>query len=64
MCSTTLTLQSATITTRSLIGAASHEICPPVYESGKANFCSPRMKWVVVTDTNGNRRPQMCWRYN
>ncbi len=21
-----------------------------------------RMNWVVVTDTNGNRRPQMHWR--
>ena len=23
---------------------------------------SVRMNWVVVTDTNGNRRPQMHWR--
>ena len=22
------------------------------------------MHWVVVTDTNGNRRPQMRWRAN
>jgi hypothetical protein len=21
-----------------------------------------RMNWVLVTDTNGNRRPQMHWR--
>ena len=62
MCSTTLTLQSATITTGSLIRAAFDGICPPACESGKAKVRFLRMNWVVVTDTNGNRRLQMHWR--
>jgi hypothetical protein len=61
MCSPLLTLQAAP-TSASLVQGACCDICPPVYESCKARFRSLRMNWVVVTDTNGNRRLKMHWR--
>ena len=35
---------------------------PLIHE--KAEFHRALMRWVVITDTNGNRRPQMRWRAN
>jgi hypothetical protein len=44
-----------------LIRTASYDICKPSLESPEANGASIRMKWIVVPDRNGNRRPQMSW---
>jgi len=52
---TTLIMHSATMATKSLVPV------PPVYESSQAKLQSVRMKWLVVTDRKGNRRPQMHW---
>jgi hypothetical protein len=35
---------------------------PLIHE--KPEFHRVFMRWVVTTDTNGNRRPQMRWRAN
>jgi hypothetical protein len=35
-----------------------------VHEKREAEFRPLRMDWVVVTDTNGNRRPEIGWRVN
>ena len=37
-------------------------LSPLIHE--KPEFHCVFMGWVVVTDTNGNRRPQMRWRSN
>jgi hypothetical protein len=63
MCSTILTIQPATITTKPLMQAACGDISP-VHEKREAEFRPLPMDWVVVTDTNGNRRPEMRWRVN
>jgi hypothetical protein len=61
MLSTSLTRQSPMIASESLIRVASRDICSPDYESGAPRCASLGVKWIVVTDTNGNRRPQMSW---
>jgi len=52
---TPLIMHSATMARKSLVPV------PPVYESSQAKLQSVRMKWIVVTDRRGNRRPQMQW---
>jgi len=61
MFSTTPAMASATMTMKSFIPVASCDFYPPVYESGEAKFRSVRMKWIVATDRNGTRWPQMRW---
>jgi len=62
MCSTTLTLQPTMVAAKQLTRAACCDNCRPVREKVEARFRPLRMNWVVVTDTNGNRRLQMSWR--
>jgi len=62
MCTTTLTLPAATRSTRSLRLAACGDICPAIQEKREAESRPIRMDWVVLSDENGNRRPQMRWR--
>jgi hypothetical protein len=47
-----------------LIRTASYDICTPSLESPEASRASTRLKWIVVPDRNGNRRPQMSWQSN
>ncbi len=35
---------------------------PSVHEKGEKEYHSVRMDWILITDVNGNRRPQMHWR--
>jgi hypothetical protein len=44
-----------------LLRTASYDICKPSLESSEVNRASIRLKWIVVPDRNGNRRPQMSW---
>ena len=37
-------------------------LSPLIHE--KPEFHRVFMRWVLVSDTNGNRRPQMQWRAN
>jgi hypothetical protein len=64
MFSPSLTLESPTIASESLIRAASSDICPQDDDSGEALRVSLGMKWVVVTGKDGNPRPQVRWRSN
>jgi hypothetical protein len=62
MCTTTLTLPAATRSTSALMLAACCEICPAIQEKHEAESRPVRINWIVFTDENGNRRPQMRWR--
>jgi len=64
VCSTTLTLQTATMATKPLTQVACCDICQPSDEKDQAEFHPLHMNWATVTDTDGNRVPQMCWRAN
>jgi len=64
MCPTTLSLQPATMGTKPLTQAAYYEIRRSVHEKNETEVCPLHMDWVVVTETNGNRRLQMRWRAN
>lgn len=64
MCSTTLSRQPATMGTKPLTQAACYEIRCAIDEKSEAEVHLVRMDWVVVADTNGNRRLQMRWRAN
>jgi len=57
MCSTAPILHPPTMTTQ----AACHNISRPVEQKPEAEFHPVHMNWVVVSDTNGNRRLQMHW---
>lgn len=35
-----------------------------IHEKHESDLRRVLMKWVIVTDSNGNRRPQMYWRSN
>ena len=61
MCGTALTLQPAVMAAKQFMRAACSDIYRPAHEKGEAEFRPLRMSWVVVTDTNGNRRLQMRW---
>lgn len=60
MYSTTLT-HPATIITESVAQAACRDLSP-AHEKHEAPIHSLCMNWVVITDTKGNRRPEMRWR--
>jgi len=64
MFATSLTLQAATMATKPLTLAACGDICQPSDEKDQADFRPLHMNWAMVTDTDGNRLPQMCWRAN
>jgi len=64
MFATSLTLQAATMATRSLTQVACCDICQPGDEKDQAEFRPLHMNWATVTDTDGNRLPQMCWKAN
>jgi len=59
-----LTLQAATMATKPLTQVACCDICQPSDEKDQAEFRLLHMNWATVTDTDGNRLPQMCWRAN
>jgi hypothetical protein len=50
--------------TEPLMRAPRSDVCGPVDEKREAEFRLLHMNWVVVTDTNGNRQPEMRWRVN
>jgi hypothetical protein len=50
--------------TKPLTLAACGDICQPSDEKDQADFRPLHMNWAMVTDTDGNRLPQMCWRAN
>jgi len=57
-------MHSATMPTEPLMRASLSDVCGPVHEKREAEFRPLYMNRVVVTDTNGNRRPEMRWRVN
>ena len=62
MCSTALSLQSAAMSTKQVIQAASRGICQSVPNKGKAERRCVRMNWIAVADADGSLRPQVRWR--
>ena len=64
MSSTTPSLHPATMATKPLTQFACYEIHGPVHKKSETEAHHLHMNWVVVTDTNGNRRLQMRWRTN
>lgn len=63
MCSPIVTVQAA-VSSASLVQHACSTTWLPWYERGETKLHSLQMKWVVVTDTNGTRRPEMRWWFN
>jgi len=61
MVSASFTLLSRKMISGIPIRNAYSDECGPVYV---VKCASVRMKWVAVTDKNGNRRPQMSWGSN
>jgi hypothetical protein len=64
MCCTTLTMGAATMATKQFERADCCDICWSAHDKCEAAFRLLRMNWVVATDVNGIRRPQMRWRTN
>jgi hypothetical protein len=61
MCSTSVTLHPARLIAKPLTPAACNDICRPVHEKAEAEVRRVHMNWIVVSDTNVNRRLQMHW---
>jgi hypothetical protein len=64
MCSTSVTLHQATLIAQPLTVAACNDIYRPAHEKADAEFRRVYMNWIVVSDTNENRRLQMHWQAN
>ena len=62
MLSPLLNLQAGTIAMKSPMPAVDCDIYAPGFDENGTQFRSLYMKWIVVTDTTGNRRLQMRWR--
>ena len=61
MCCITLFAYEGAMATTQLMQAASYELGWTRPEEARAEYRSPRMNWVVVTDKDQNRRMQMRW---
>jgi hypothetical protein len=61
MCSTSVALQRARLIAQPLTPPACNDVCRPAHEKREGEVSRVYKNWIVVSDTNGNRRLQMHW---